>query len=610
MSEFSPFEENTGPISGEFRSHVCAALRSEHAGQRVRISGWIHHRRDMGGVIFLVLRDRWGIVQVTCDQSISPKAYEAAADVKNEWVVRVRGTVARRPAGLENPDMETGEIEVKAEEIEVLTKAEPPPLVIEAEGGEDVSFRWKYRYLEMRRPEVQKRFIIRDRIFKYIRDYHHERGFVEIETPILAKSTPEGARDYLVPSRINHGKFYALPQSPQMFKQLCMIAGFDKYFQIPKCFRDEDLRANRAPEFTQLDVEMSFVNEKDVIDHTEEMLVGLIKEITGQPIETPIPKFTYWEAMAKYGSDRPDLRFGLPIIDISEAFKSSDIKIFTSILEAGGMIRCMHLAGAHPSRKEIDGFQAEAAKGGAKGLAWIAFEEEDKFRSPLSKYLKEEEIEKVKELTNADEGDCVLIVAGEKKVVFESLGYVRMALAKFYDLIEPGVFRMCWVTDFPMFDYSETEGRMVSEHHPFTQPNAEQWQAWLDAGKPMESELLFGMLSRAYDIVLNGDEIGGGSIRIHEPDQQREVFKILGLSDEEIQDKFGFFLEALSYGTPPHGGIAPGLDRIVMHLTGAENIAECMAFPKTLKATDLMLDAPSSVSEAQLKDLGLKLREE
>ncbi len=609
MAEFPPFEEETGPLCGEFRSHVCAALRAEHAGQRVRLSGWVHHRRDMGGVIFLVLRDRWGIVQVTCDQSISPDAYEIACDVKNEWVLRVRGIVAVRPAGLENPDMPTGEIEVKANQIEILTKAEPPPLVIEAEGGEEPSFRWKYRYLELRRPDVQNRFIMRDRIIKFIRDFHHERGFVEIETPILAKSTPEGARDYLVPSRIEHGKFYALPQSPQMFKQLCMISGFDKYFQIPKCFRDEDLRANRAPEFTQLDVEMSFITEEDIYALTEEMMVGLVKEATGRSIEAPFRRFTYRETMEKYGTDKPDLRFDLQLIDISEAFKATEIKIFKTILSEGGTIRCLHLAGAHPSRKEIDGYQSEASKGGAKGVAWIAFEEEGKIRSPLAKYLKDEETAEVRELTGAEDGDSVMIVAGDKQVVFESLGYLRLALGKHYDLIEPGVFRLCWVTDFPMFVYSEHEGKIVSEHHPFTQPNPEQWQAWIDAGKPMEGDLLYGMLSRSYDIVLNGDEIGGGSIRIHDPEQQAEIFRILGLSEDELQQKFGFFLEALKYGTPPHGGIAPGLDRIVMHLLGAENIAECLAFPKTLKAADLMMDAPSSVTDAQLKDLGLKLRE-
>ncbi|HDS30091.1 MAG TPA: aspartate--tRNA ligase [Firmicutes bacterium] len=609
MTESFPFEKITGPLCGEFRSHPCGQLRVEHAGQRVRLSGWVHHLRVMGGVIFLVLRDRWGIVQITCDQSISPGAYEIANSVKNEWVLRVRGTVARRPVGLENPDMPTGEIEIKAEYIEILNKSEIVPLIIEAEGGEDVAFRWKYRYLELRRPAVQRRLILRDRIIKFIRDYHHERGFIEVETPILAKSTPEGARDFLVPSRIEHGKFYALPQSPQMFKQLCMIAGFDKYFQIPKCFRDEDLRANRAPEFTQLDVEMSFITEEDVYRHTEDMMVGLIREFTGKAVQQPIPRFTYNEAMENYGTDRPDLRFDLPLIDIGEAFVNSDVQIFSSILSEGGTVRCIHLPGAQPSRKEIDEFQKEASKGGAKGLAWIAFDEGGEIRSPLSKHLKPEEIAKIRELTNANDGDSVLIVAGEKKTALVSLGYLRLALGKFYDLIEPGAFRLCWVTDFPMFEYSETEGKIVSEHHPFTQPNAEHWQAWIDAGKPMEGELLFGMLSRAYDIVLNGDEIGGGSIRIHDPEQQREIFRILGLSDDEIKEKFGFFIEALSYGTPPHGGIAPGIDRIVMHLVGGENIAECMAFPKTLKATDLMLESPSAVTEKQLSDLGLKLIE-
>jgi len=608
MTGFPPFGEKPGPINRNYRTHVCGELRADHAGEKVRLSGWVHHRRDMGGVIFLVLRDRWGIVQVTCDQSISPDAYEAASEIKNEWVIAVRGTVARRPAGLENPDMLTGEVEIKASKITILTRAETPPLVIEQEGAEEASFRWKYRYLEMRRPEVQRRFIVRDRIINFIRDFHHARGFVEIETPILGKSTPEGARDYLVPSRIDHGNFYALPQSPQMYKQLCMIAGYDKYFQIPKCFRDEDLRANRAPEFTQLDVEMSFVEEEDIISHTEEMLIGLIKEITGKPVETPFPRYTYWEAMERYGSDKPDLRFDLPIIDISEAFKKTEFKIFRGILDSGGTIRAIHLAGAQPSRKEIDDFQKEAGKGGAKGLAWIAYEEGEKIRSAMGKHMSEDEAQKVKQIMKADDGDAVLIVAGKKRIVLESLGYLRNALAKFYDLVEPGVFKICWVTDFPMFEYSETEGKVVSQHHPFTQPNAEQWQEWIDAGKPMDSDLLYGMLSRAYDIVLNGDEIGGGSIRIHDPGQQAEIFRILGLSEEQIKSMFGFFVDALKYGTPPHGGIAPGIDRIVMHLTGAENIAECMAFPKTLKATDLMTGAPSEVSDAQLKELGIKLR--
>jgi aspartyl-tRNA synthetase len=608
MSEYQPFGDNTGPISGKYRSHVCGAIRAEHAGQRVRLSGWVHHRRDMGGVIFLVLRDRWGTIQLTCDQSISPASYEMASKVKNEWVLMARGTVAHRPAGLENPQMPTGEVEIKVEEIIVLNEAQPTPLSIESDGGEDAMFRWKYRYLEMRRANVQKRFIDRDQIIKFIRDYHHERGFVEIETPILCKSTPEGSRDYLVPSRIEHGKFYALPQSPQMFKQLCMIAGYDKYFQIPRCFRDEDLRANRAPEFTQLDVEMSYINEEDIYSHTEGMIVGLVEKFTSHAISAPFQRFTYDEAMNKYGVDKPDLRFDLQIIDISSAFAESEIKIFVDTLANGGTIRALHLAGAQPSRKEIDGFQLEAAKGGAKGLAWITFEEQGKFRSPLAKYLKEDEIRRIMELTNSHEGDTVLIVAAEKRVVLESLGFLRIALGKFYKLIEPGVFRLCWVTDFPMFEFSEHEGKIVSQHHPFTQPRADHWQAWVDAGKPMEGDLLFGMLSRSYDIVLNGDEIGGGSIRIHDQNQQHDIFKILGHTEEDMKEKFGFFLEALTFGTPPHGGIAPGIDRIVMHLLGAENIAECMAFPKNLKAADIMLGTPSFVSEEQLKDLGLKLR--
>jgi aspartyl-tRNA synthetase len=609
MAEFPPFNELTGPISGKFRSQVCGSLRGDDAGKRVRLSGWVHHRRDMGGLIFLVLRDRWGMVQVTCDPSISKNAYDTAEKIRNEFVLLVRGTVARRPAGLENPDMLTGEVEIKAEAIEILSEANPTPLVVEADGNEDSSFRWKYRYLEFRRPDVNRRFVLRNLITKFIRDFHHDRGFIEIETPILCKSTPEGSRDYLVPSRIDHGSFYALPQSPQMFKQLSMIGGFDKYFQIARCFRDEDLRANRAPEFTQLDVEMSFINEEDIYKHTEEMLVGMIQKFTSQSVSTPFQKFTYDEAMARYGSDKPDLRFGLEINDISSAFPESDIKIFCDVLSAGGMLGCIVLAKAVPSRKDIDMFQAEAAKGGAKGLAWIGFEEQGKVRGPLSKHLKENELRRVMEITKATEGDTILIVAGTKKVVCESLGFLRLLLGKHYKLVEPGIFRICWVTDFPMFEYSEHEGKIVSQHHPFTQPNAEQWQAWVDAGKPMSGDLLYGMLSRSYDIVLNGDEIGGGSIRIHDQAQQADIFRILGLSDEEIQSKFGFFVEALSYGTPPHGGIAPGIDRIVMHLLGAESIAECIAFPKTLKATDLMLGTPAPVSEAQLKELGLKLAE-
>ena len=607
MTEFAKFVENTGPINKEFRTHVCGQLRGSDAGQKVRLSGWVHHRRDMGGVIFLVLRDRFGIVQVTCDQTISEGAYNVAEEIKNEYVVRVRGTVARRPSGLENPDMATGEIEVKAKEIKILTRAETPPLVIEQEGNEEPAFRWKYRYLEMRRPNVMKRFITRDKIIKYIRDFHHGRGFIEIETPILNKSTPEGSRDYLVPSRIEHGKFYALPQSPQIFKQLSMIAGFDKYFQIPRCFRDEDLRANRAPEFTQLDVEMSFIDEEDIYSHMEDMMVGLIGEITERSVTAPFPRMTYWEAMEKFGTDKPDLRFDLPIVDISEAFKTTEFKIFRGILDSGGTIRCIHIPGAQPSRKEIEDFQKDASKGGAKGLAWIAYEDE-KIRSAMGKHVAEEDLLKVKELLKANSGDSVLIVAGEKKVVFESLGYLRNSLAKFYDLIEPGVFRLCWITDFPMFEFSEFEGKIVSQHHPFTQPNAEQWQEWIDAGKPMEGDLLYGMLSRSYDIVLNGDEIGGGSIRIHDPEQQKEIFNILGVTGDDLEQKFGFFLEALKYGTPPHGGIAPGIDRIVMHLVDGENIAECMPFPKTLKAVDVMIGAPSPVSDEQLRELGLKLR--
>ncbi|HEX9744007.1 MAG TPA: aspartate--tRNA ligase [bacterium] len=591
----------------DFRTHSCGEIRTENAGEKIRLAGWVHHVRDMGGVIFLVLRDRWGLIQCTCDQSISPEAYQAATEIKNEWVIQVRGVVARRPAGLENPEMPTGEVEIKANKIEILSKADAPPLVVSADGKEDVTFRWKYRYLEMRRPDVQQRFLYRDKIIKFIRDFHHERGFVEIETPMLCKSTPEGSRDYLVPSRLEPGKFYALPQSPQMFKQLCMVSGFDKYFQIARCFRDEDLRANRAPEFTQLDVELSFTDEDTIYKHTEDMLVGLFKKITGRTVDAPFPRFKYWEVMEKYGSDKPDLRYDLQLIDIKSAFENTEIGIFKSVIESGGDIKCIHLAGTQPSRKEIDEFQKEASKGGAKGLAWIGFEAGGKIRSPLQKYLKDEEIARIRELTSSDDGDMVLIVAGEKMVVLQSLGFLRIMLGRYYDLIEQGVYRLCWVTDFPMFEFSDFEGKIVSQHHPFTAPNAEQWNEWLEAGKPLEGEKLYGMLSRSYDIVLNGDEIGGGSIRIHNQDQQKDVFRILGLSDDEIKAKFGFFVEALSYGTPPHGGIAPGIDRIVMHLVGADNIAECMAFPKTLKATDIMLETPSEVSEAQLKELGLRV---
>ncbi len=590
------------------RTHNCGILRVSHAGEVVTISGWVHKIRDMGKVRFCDIRDRYGLTQVVFDPSISSDAHEAGMTLKPEWVITVQGTVARRPVGQENEHLPTGEIEIKAEDLQIDNECPTPPIYIDRDGDEDRDTRWRYRYLELRRKTMQEKIIKRHEIFKFIREFLNERDFIDIETPFLTKSTPEGARDFIVPSRMDPGKFYALPQSPQMFKQLCMVAGYDKYYQIVRCFRDEDLRADRALEFTQLDLEMSFVDQNDIFGLMEEMFVGLFKDTAGIEIKSPFKRLTYEQAMNGYGSDKPDLRYGLKFIDLTETLANSQVKVFRGALDAGGIIKGIKLSGQVPSRTQIDGYAETAQSLGAKGLAHFILESGG-LRSPLAKHLTDEEKDAIAAKAKMDVGDILFVMADQANIVHPVLGELRARFAKEYDLIPENEFAFVWVYDFPLFGWSEFEGKIVSEHHPFTAPNWKHWQEWHEKGKPMDKEEVFKIGSQSYDIVINGIEMGSGSVRIHRPDVQRDVFRILGLSEEDINEKFGFMIEAFSYGAPPHAGIAPGLDRIVRLITKDESIADIIAFPKTLKGTDLMTGSPSELPAEFIEPLGIKIKD-
>lgn len=586
-------------FQGLKRTHSCNELNKEFVNQEVVLMGWVQKRRDHGGLIFTDLRDRSGLVQVVFSPEIDTEAFHLAETIRSEFVIAIKGKVELRPVGTINENLATGEIEVIANQLVILNKAKTPPFYISDEVEVDEMVRLKYRYLDLRRPEMQKNIILRHKTIKAIRDYLDQHNFLEIETPILTKSTPEGARDYLVPSRVNPGNFYALPQSPQIFKQLLMVAGMEKYFQIARCFRDEDLRADRQPEFTQLDLEMSFIEREDILTLMEEMMKFIFKETLGREIVTPLPRLTYKEAMERYGSDKPDLRFGMELKDIGEYVKESDFKVFADIVKNGGQVKGINAKGcSHFSRKDIDDLTKFAAIYGAKGLAYIIVTEEG-VKSPIVKFFTEEQINNILAKLEAKAGDLLLFVADKPKVVAESLGHLRQELAKRLDLINEDEFNFLWVVEFPLLEWDEEEKRYFAMHHPFTSP--------VEEDIPLMDQGSGEIRAQAYDLVLNGIEIGGGSIRIFQRDLQEKMFKLLGLTDEEANEKFGFLLDAFEYGTPPHGGIAFGIDRMVMLMAKKETIRDVIPFPKTQSATDMMTNAPSTVINKQLKELHIKL---
>ena len=582
------------------RSTYCADPRINDIGQEMTVCGWAARNRDLGQLIFIDLRDRTGLLQLAFDESTDRAIFEKAATVRGEFVLCAKGVLRERAA--KNPDLPTGDVELEVRELQILAKSETPPFEIVENSDVNDALRLKYRYLDLRRPDMQKIISLRHKAVKVVRDYFDENGFLEIETPVLTKSTPEGARDYLVPSRVHPGTFYALPQSPQQYKQLLMLAGFDRYMQIVKCFRDEDLRADRQPEFTQIDLEMSFVDVEDVIEINEGFIKRLWKDVLGVEIETPLPRLTWREAMDRFGSDKPDIRFGLELCDISDVVKNCEFKVFSQPIADGGSVRMIYVPdGASMPRKQIDSLVEFVKTYGAKGLAWTKFAEDGTVSSSYSKFLTEEENNAIAQLAGAQSGGLILIVAdASEDVVFASLGALRCECAKRLELTKPGDYKFLWVTEFPLFEYSEEDGRYVAKHHPFTAPMDED-------AKLLESDKI-SCRAKAYDMVLNGTELGGGSIRINTPELQESMFKALGFSAEDAQERFGHLINAFKYGAPPHGGIAYGLDRLVMHLAGLSSIRDVIAFPKVQNASELMTNCPDVVDKAQLDELGIALK--
>ncbi|MFE4897727.1 aspartate--tRNA ligase [Peribacillus butanolivorans] len=581
------------------RTYFNGEVTEAAIGEKVTLKGWVQKRRDLGGVIFIDLRDRSGVVQVVFNPDISAEALATAEKIRNEYVLDIQGTVIKRDEANFNPNVSTGTIEVQAESVTILNEAKTPPFIIDERTDVSEDIRLKYRYLDLRRPAMFETLKMRNQTTKAIRDYLDGEGFLDIETPILTKSTPEGARDYLVPSRVHEGEFYALPQSPQIFKQLLMVSGFERYYQIARCFRDEDLRADRQPEFTQIDIETSFMSQEDIIKTAENMMAKVMKDVKGLDVTLPFPRMTYNEAMSRYGSDKPDTRFEMELKDVSEIVKDSDFKVFTGAVANGGQVKAIVVKGGNAdySRKDIDALAEFAAIYGAKGLAWLKVEE-DGVKGPIAKFFAEDQQQLV-EVLEAEVGDLILFVADKKSIVADALGALRIKLGKERGLIDQSKFNFLWVTDWPLLEYAEEEGRYYAAHHPFTMPFREDLEK-------LESDPA-SVRAQAYDLVLNGYELGGGSLRIFERDVQEKMFKVLGFTEEEANAQFGFLMDAFEYGTPPHGGIALGLDRMVMLLAGRTNLRDTIAFPKTASASDLLVDAPSTVSDKQLAELSLRL---
>ena len=584
-------------LNGLKRNIMCGDARESHIGQKVTVMGWVQRNRNLGGLQFIDLRDREGILQVVFNDDLGEEILEKAKSIRPEYCIAVTGEIVKRESV--NPNMPTGMVELKAEELKILSESDTPPIYIKEDLDAAESIRLKYRYLDLRRPDMQNIFKIRHKTTKAIRDYLDQNGFLEMETPILTKSTPEGARDYLVPSRNYPGMFYALPQSPQLFKQLLMVSGFDRYFQIVKCFRDEDLRANRQPEFTQVDLEMSFVEQDDVMALNEGLIKHVFKEVLGVDVKTPIKRMTFKDAMEKYGSDKPDLRFGMEITNLSDVVKECGFKVFTDAVANGGSVRGLCLeGGASMGRKDIDRLGEFVKTFKAKGLAWIQLKEEG-VKSPIAKFFSEEELNKIIETMGAKTGDLILIVADKNSVVLKALGELRLELSRKFDLVkDKSEFNFTWITEFDLLEYDEEEGRYFAAHHPFTMPMDEDIK-YLDTDPGR-------VRAKAYDLVLNGDELGGGSIRIHDTKLQEKMFEVLGFTQESAWERFGFLLEAFKFGPPPHGGLAFGLDRMIMFLAGTENIKDVITFPKNQNAFCYLTEAPNIVDEEQLKELGIE----
>lgn len=589
-----------GKMSMFGRTYYCGEISEKNEGETVVLKGWVQKRRDLGGLIFIDLRDRTGIVQVVFNPDVSKEALAIADGVRSEYVLDVEGKVVLREKGTENPKLKTGKIEIHCEKVSVLNESKTPPFMIDNNAEITEEMRLKYRYLDLRRPVMYETLKLRHKTVRAIRDFLDSEAFIEVETPILTKSTPEGARDYLVPSRVHPGEFYALPQSPQIFKQLLMVGGFDRYYQVARCFRDEDLRADRQPEFTQIDIETSFLSQEDIIDIVERMMKKVMKDVKGIDITIPFPRLTYQEAMDRFGSDKPDTRFGLELVDLSEAVKDSGFKVFADTVASGGQVKGINVKKAADkySRKDIDGLTEFVKRYGAKGLAWVKVTDQG-FNGPIAKFFDEATRSQLTSILEAETGDLLLFVADKQSVVADSLGALRLKLGKDLQLIDEKKFNFLWVTDWPLLEYDDEDGRYYAAHHPFTMPFREDIELLdTDPGK---------VRAQAYDIVLNGYELGGGSLRIFERDIQEKMFRALGFSEEQARSQFGFLMDAFEYGTPPHGGIALGLDRFVMILAERTNLRDTIAFPKTASASDPLTNAPSGVSQAQLDELQLSV---